>query len=360
MFYHLLYPLHEIFSPFNVFRYITFRTVYATLTALILALIIGSKLIEFLKNYNIGQNIRDDVPKRHLQKQGTPTMGGILILFSALISTFLWADLTNKYIWICFFSIISMGILGFFDDYIKLFKRNPIGIRARYKFLFQFGIAFILAILILKFLKTQDVTKITFPFFKNIKLNLGLFYIIFAIIVIVGSANGVNLTDGLDGLAIGPFITAIISYMIIAYVSGHVKFASYLKIIYVPGAGELSILCGALVGASLGFLWYNSYPAQVFMGDIGSLPLGAVLGTIAILTKHEILLIVIGGIFVVETISVILQVISFKLTKRRIFQMAPLHHHFELKGWAEPKIIVRFWIISIILALFSLSTLKLR
>lgn len=358
MFYHLLYPLHEIYGFFNVFRYITFRTIYAILTALLISFIIGPWLIERLRKFQIQQVVREDVPPRHLSKNGTPTMGGSLILMALIIPTILWSDLTNHYIWIVLITTLGFGVLGFFDDYEKIRTKNGIGIRARYKFPIQ--VAMGLATSLILFNTIDHDSRLIFPFFKKVMPNLGYWYILFGMLVIVGTANAVNLTDGLDGLAIGPVLIAGGSFMLFCYLSGHFRFASYLQIPFVRGSGELTILCGALVGSGLGFLWFNTYPAQVFMGDVGSLALGAALGTVAVVTKQEFLLVIVGGIFVIEALSVIIQVVSYKIRRKRVFKMAPIHHHFELKGWAEPKIIVRFWIIGIILGLIAISTLKLR
>ena len=359
MLYHLLYPLHEVFSFLNVFRYITFRTIYAILTALLISFVIGPWLIEKLRSFQIQQVVREDVPSRHLVKNGTPTMGGSLILAALIIPTLLWADLTNRYIWIVLLNTVAFGILGFLDDYMKIKDHRGIGIRARYKFPVQVVIGLVTSLVL--FYGFDHDSRLVFPFFKNLRPDLGeAGYVLFGILVIVGSANAVNLTDGLDGLAIGPVLIASGTFMLFCYLAGNYRFATYLQIPFVRGSGELTILCGALVGAGLGFLWFNTYPAQVFMGDVGSLALGASLGTIAVITKEEFLLVIVGGIFVMEALSVIIQVISFKLRKKRVFRMAPIHHHFELKGWAEPKIIVRFWIIGIILGLIAISTLKLR
>ncbi|MEK6726087.1 MAG: phospho-N-acetylmuramoyl-pentapeptide-transferase [Deltaproteobacteria bacterium] len=358
MFYYLLYPLHTEFSFLNVFRYITFRTVGATLTALLVSFIIGPWLISKLGNLQIGQQVRDDGPETHLKKQGTPTMGGTLIIFAIGISTLLWSDLANRYVWFVLMVTIGFGSIGFIDDYLKVVKKSPEGLWPRYKMGGQLAVSAIVALFL--YFQPNYNTILAFPFFKNIAPDLGLFYVPLVIFIIVGTSNAVNLTDGLDGLAIGPVMTASATYLLFAYLTGNVKIANYLQILYVSGVGELSIFCGAMVGASLGFLWFNTYPAQVFMGDVGSLALGGALGTVAVITKQEILLAIVGGIFVMEALSVIFQVGSFKLRGKRIFRMAPIHHHFELKGWAEPKVIVRFWIISIILALVAISTLKLR
>ncbi len=359
MLYHLLYPLHTSISAFNVFRYITFRTIYASLTAFLICFVLGPWVIRKLHKMQIGQFIQEDGPKTHQKKAGTPTMGGTLIIFSVVVSTLLWTNLTNFYIWIILLVTIGFAGIGFIDDYLMLVKKRNKGLSARNKFLLQIIIAAIAGSLVWS--EPEFNTIVTIPFFKNISPDLGWGYIIFAVFVIVGASNAVNLTDGLDGLAIGPVIIASVTYMVFAYVAGHIKFSNYLQINYIASCGETAIFCGALAGAGLGFLWFNSYPAQVFMGDVGSLPLGGALGTISVITKQEFLLAIVGGLFVMEALSVIFQVGFFKMTRgRRIFKMAPLHHHFELKGWAEPKVIVRFWIIAIALALISMSTLKLR
>ena len=358
MLYNLLYPLHTEYSFLNVFRYITFRTIYAVLTALAISFILGPMIIRLLQRLHIGQHVRDDGPQTHLNKSGTPTMGGIMILFAMIFSTLLWADLKNLYVWLVLFATASFGLIGFWDDFLKVTKRHSRGLLPRYKFGLQILTALIIG-LILYDLPAYS-TKLTIPFFKEVSPDLGWFYIVFAILVIVGASNAVNLTDGLDGLAIGPVIVAALAYMVVAYVSGHSRFSQYLLISYIEGAGELSIFCGAMIGASLGFLWFNAYPASVFMGDVGSLPLGGALGTVAVISKHELLLLLVGGLFVIEALSVIFQVASYKSRGKRVFLMAPIHHHFELKGWEEPKVVIRFWIVAIILALLSLSTLKLR
>jgi phospho-N-acetylmuramoyl-pentapeptide-transferase len=356
--YSLLYPLHEFFSFFNVFRYITFRTIYAILTALLISFIVGPWLIKKLRAIQIQQVVREDVPSRHLAKNGTPTMGGSLILAAILIPSLFWSDLANPYIWIVLLATLAFGVLGFLDDYKKVKDKNGIGIRARYKFPIQVAMGLIISLIL--FNTIDHDSRLIFPFFKKAMPDLGNWYILFGMLVIVGSANAVNLTDGLDGLAIGPVLIASGTFMLFCYLAGNFRFASYLQIPFVKGSGELTVLCGALVGSALGFLWFNTYPAQVFMGDVGSLSLGAALGTIAVITKQEFLLVIVGGIFVIEALSVIIQVFSYQVRKKRVFRMAPLHHHFELKGWAEPKIIVRFWIIGIILGLIAISTLKLR
>ncbi len=357
MLYYFLYPLAKYHTFFNVFQYITFRTIYAAVTALVLSFLLGPYLIEKLRALKFGEVVRGDGPSTHMNKAGTPTMGGAIILLVVTVSVLIWGNITNVYVWVMLFVTAGMGIIGFIDDYIKVVKKDKNGLRAAAKFSAQVGIA-LAAVLFLYF--TNFNTTITIPFFKEVQIDLKAFYIPFAVLVIVGTSNAVNLTDGLDGLAIGPITIAAATYMLLAYLVGNVKIANYLHVMYVPKAGELSVFAGAMVGASLGFLWFNTYPAQVFMGDVGSLSLGGALGTLAIITKNEVLLLLIGGIFVVEALSVIFQVGSFKLTGKRVFAMAPIHHHYELKGWAEPKIIVRFWIIAIILALIAVSTLKIR
>jgi phospho-N-acetylmuramoyl-pentapeptide-transferase len=359
MLYYLLYSLQPDISVFNVFRYITFRTICASLTALVICFALGPWVIRILSEHQIGQYIRKVGPSSHQDKAGTPTMGGVLIIPAIFASTILWADLANFYIWIVLMVMTGYFLIGFFDDYLKQIKKRNIGLSARNKFILQIVIAAAAGYLIYQYPGFNG--RVTIPFLKAVSPDLGAGYILFAVLVIVGASNAVNLTDGLDGLAIGPVIIAAGTYMLFAYVAGHIKIANYLQINHVAGCGELTILCGAVAGAGLGFLWFNSYPAQIFMGDVGSLPLGALLGATAVVTKQEILLVIVGGIFVVEALSVMLQVSYFKMTGgRRIFRMAPIHHHFELKGWAESKVIVRFWIMAIILALISLSTLKLR
>ena len=358
MLYHLFYPLHEAYSMFNVFRYITFRTIYAIITALLITLILGPCLIEKLQTLNIKQYIREDGPSAHLNKSGTPTMGGILILLSLTTATLFWGDLTNTYIWIALLTTWGLGIIGIIDDLKKLRSKSSDGVSPRFKLCGQILLGAALGTFL--YLSPDFDKNLTIPFFKTISINLGIFYILFVIVLIVGTSNAVNLTDGLDGLAIGLVLIVTTTYLLFSYFSGHIKIANYLQIPYIPGSGELTIFCGALLGAATGFLWFNTYPAQVFMGDVGSLALGGALGTVAIITKHEILLAIVGGVFVAEALSVILQVTSYKLRKKRIFAMAPLHHHYELKGWAEPKIIVRFWIVAAFLALVAISTLKLR
>jgi len=359
LFYHLLFPLKVYFSAFNVFRYITFRSFAAILTALIISLLVGSWCIKKLKELQVGQFIREDGPQSHLSKAGTPTMGGLMILFSLLVSTLLWADLTNPYIWLLITVTLAFGLVGFLDDYRKVIKKQNLGLTGKEKLVGQVLIASVAAVWL--YMLPDFKLTLTIPFFESVRPNLSWGFIPLAVLVIVGTANAVNLTDGLDGLAIGPVTIAGVFYAIFAYLAGNAIVAKYLKITFIPGVGELTVFLGALVGAGIGFLWYNSYPAQVFMGDVGALALGGALGTAALAAKQEILLIVVGGLFVVEAVSVILQVGFFKVTNgRRIFRMAPIHHHFELKGWPEPKVIVRFWIIAIVLGILSLSTLKLR
>ncbi len=359
MLYQFLYPYHIDFSFFNIFRYITFRTIYGGLTAFLICFILCPFVIKKLSLMQIGQIIQKDGPKSHMGKEGTPTMGGLLILFASFFSIILWGNLTNHYVIILLISLFLFGCIGVFDDYLMQRKKQNMGFTAKGKFLIQILFGLIISYLIYR---CPDFdTRLTIPFFKDISPDLGVFYIPFACLVIVGTSNAVNLTDGLDGLAIGPYVVAIGTYMFFAYVAGHAQIAQYLHVKQIADAGETAVICGVLAGAGLGFLWFNSHPAQIFMGDSGSIPLGGILGTIAIITKQEILLLIVGGLFVIETISVILQVSYFKLTKgKRIFRMSPIHHHLELKGWPESKIIVRFWIISIILALISLSTLKIR
>jgi phospho-N-acetylmuramoyl-pentapeptide-transferase len=350
--------LHTEYSVLYVFRYITFRTIYATITALMISFILGPWLIAALQRMQVGQSIRRDGPESHFVKEGTPTMGGALILLAIILPTLLWADLSNLYIWITLLVTAGYGMIGFVDDYLKVVRKNSDGISARQKMFWQILIAAAAAVLLYR--SGSFETHLSLPFFKNATPDLGVFYIPFAVLVMVGASNAVNLTDGLDGLAIGPMIIAAATFLLLAYLAGNAKLSAYLQITGIQGAGELAILCGAMVGAGLGFLWFNSYPAQVFMGDVGSLSLGGSLGAVAVITKNEFVLVIVGGIFVIEALSVIVQVVSFRYWGRRVFRMAPLHHHFELKGWPEPKIIVRFWIISIILALVALSTLKLR
>ncbi|WP_291318759.1 phospho-N-acetylmuramoyl-pentapeptide-transferase [Desulfonatronospira sp.] len=358
MLYHLLYPLSEDISFFNVFRYITFRSIYALLTALLLSLWLGPKFIRWLQRIKCGQYVQEDGPD-HQVKQGTPTMGGVLVGFTLVVSVLLWGDLTNRLVWMCLFVFAGFFLVGFFDDYLKVIKKHNQGLRVKGKLLGQ-GIIALGAVSMLLTMPGYN-TELLIPFFKDIRPDLFLFYIPFAAVVMIGASNGVNLTDGLDGLAIGPYIVSAGCLAVFVYVSGHYHLADYLQVPYIPDLGEVTVFCGALVGAGLGFLWYNAYPAQIFMGDTGSISLGGTLGFIAVLCKQELLLIIVGGLFVIETLSVILQVGYYKMSGgKRIFRMAPLHHHFELKGVPESKIIIRFWILSILFALAALSTLKLR
>jgi len=361
MLYWLLYPLRDVIPAFNVFRYITFRVAAAIVTALVLSWILGPWFIRQLRRLSVGQNIRDVGPQAHQVKAGTPTMGGLLILFATLVPTLLLADLGNVYVWIVMLVTAAFGAIGFADDYLKVRNRRNLGLTARSKFLLQVLAGTALGVALLFLPQAPEFnSELTFPFIKRLVLHLGYFYIPFVAFILVGSSNAVNLTDGLDGLAIGATTVAAATYAVFTYIAGNVRIANYLQISYVPGVGEVAVFCGALVGAGIGFLWFNSHPAEVFMGDVGSLSLGAAIGTVAVLAKQEILLALVGGLFVMEALSVILQVASFKLRGKRIFRMSPLHHHFELSGWAEPKVIVRFWILSILFALLSLSTLKLR
>lgn len=351
---------NNFYTGFNVFQYLTLRGILGTLTALLISLIVGPTMIERLSHYQIGQHIREDGPKSHLSKAGTPTMGGALILVAIAVATLLWADLRNHYVWIVLLTTLAFGAIGWADDYKKLILRNSKGLSARAKYSLQSGAGLIAALLLYFTAQAPIETQLIVPFFKSVAWNLGWFFIPLTYFVIVGASNAVNLTDGLDGLAIVPTVMVAGALAVFCYASGNRIFAGYLDIPYVVGVGEVLVICGAMVGAGLGFLWFNAYPAQVFMGDVGALALGAALGVIAVAVRQELVLFVMGGVFVIETVSVILQVGSFKLTGRRIFRMAPLHHHFELKGWPEPRVIVRFWIITIILVLIGLSTLKIR
>ena len=361
MFYHLLYPLRDVFFGFNVFGYISFRAVGAALSALIISFLFGPKIIRTLKSHQIGETIRSDGPESHLKKEGTPTMGGIIVLLAVILPTFLWAKLDDKHILLILLATMWMGAIGFLDDYLKVVKKYPRGLIARYKMAGQISLGLIVGIILINYPdSSQFVTSISIPFVANGTLDVGWFYIPLVILVITGTSNAVNLTDGLDGLAIVPTILVAGAFAIFAYVTGNANFAEYLNIPHIPLTSELVIVCTAMVGAGLGFLWFNTYPAQVFMGDVGSLALGGTLGVLAVLVRQELVLIIMGGVFVMETLSVILQVGSYKLRGQRIFRMAPIHHHYELKGWPEPRVIVRFWIISIILVLVGLATLKLR
>lgn len=345
---------------FHVFQYLTFRSILGTLTALTISLLVGPLMIRHLSHYQIGQNVRDDGPQTHLKKSGTPTMGGALILIAIATSILLWGDLSNIYVWIVLGVTIAFGAVGWIDDYRKLVRKNSKGLPAKWKYFWQTLFGFSAAVLLYHIASTPIETQLVVPFFKNLVISLGIFYIPFVYFVIVGASNAVNLTDGLDGLAILPTVMVAGALGIFAYVTGNSQFASYLAIPYIPGVGEVAVFCAALVGAGLGFLWFNTYPAQVFMGDVGALSLGAALGVIAVVVRQELVLLIMGGVFAMETLSVIVQVASFKLTGRRVFKMAPLHHHFELKGWPEPRVIVRFWIITFILVVSGLATLKLR
>ncbi|MDA0781610.1 MAG: phospho-N-acetylmuramoyl-pentapeptide-transferase [Rickettsiales bacterium] len=362
MLYNLLMPLVEDYTFLNVFRYITFRSGGAIFTSLLIGFIFGPSIIRWLKNkQNEGQPIRLDGPESHLlTKKGTPTMGGVMMLLSVGISTLLWADITNQYVWVVLFVTFGYGALGFIDDYLKVTKKNTTGVRGKLKIVAQVSIALIASLWIQHLSSPQMESHLAFPFLKNLLLNLGIFYIPFVIIVMVGASNAVNLTDGLDGLAIVPIMIAAACFGLIAYLVGHVKFADYLQIHAVSGAGEIAVFCASMIGAGLGFLWFNAPPAKVFMGDTGSLAFGGSLGVISVIVKHEIVLAIIGGLFVMEAVSVIIQVYYFKLTGKRFFGMAPIHHHFEKKGWSEPTIVIRFWILAVIFALIGLSTLKLR
>ncbi len=348
------------YDGFRVFKYLTFRGILGILTALLISFVIGPAMIRQLSKYKIGQSVRDDGPQSHFSKAGTPTMGGALILVAVSLSTLLWADLGNRYIWVTLLVTLGFGCVGFVDDYKKLVLRNSKGLAARHKYLSQSAFGLAAATFLYVYSTTPAETTFILPFVKQFSWNMGLAYPVLTYFVIVGTSNAVNLTDGLDGLAIMPTVLVAGALAIFAYLSGNSVFAEYLGIPFVPLAGELVVFCGALVGAGLGFLWFNAYPAMVFMGDVGALALGAALGVLAVLVRQEVVLIIMGGVFVVETLSVMIQVLSFKLTGRRVFRMAPIHHHFELKGWPEPRVIVRFWIISVILVLFGLATLKLR
>lgn len=361
MLYRWLYPLAGEFPPFNVFRYITFRTAMAAVTALVFTLLLGGPMIRLLKRLQIRQSIREAGPQTHRLKAGTPTMGGLLILLAVLAATLLWMDLLNRFVWIALATMLLLGVVGFADDFVKFTRRRSLGLTGRGKLIPQFLVAFLLAWAIQHWASPGTFsTVLTFPFLKKVLLDLGFLYVPFVALVLVGSSNAVNLTDGLDGLAIGSVGIAAGTYSLLAYVTGNAVAARYLQIPFVPQSGELAVFCGAVVGASLGFLWFNCHPAEVFMGDVGSLPLGGVIAAVAVMTKQEMLLAIVGGLFVLEALSVILQVISFKTTGRRIFRMAPLHHHFELMGWAESRVIIRFWILAILFSVLALSTLKLR
>lgn len=361
MLYHIAQYLQEFYSGFNVFNYLTLRAILGVITALIISLLIGPSMIRKLSSFKVGQPIRDDGPETHFSKAGTPTMGGALIIVAIAISTLLWADLGNRFIWVVLAVLFSYGAIGWIDDYKKLVKQDPKGLASRHKYLWQSIIGFLVAYYLFSTSVQPSETQLIVPFFKDVVIPLGVVtYVLLTYFVIVGTSNAVNLTDGLDGLAILPSVMVAGALGIFAYLSGHSGFSQYLAIPYVPGVGELVIFCGALVGAGLGFLWFNTYPAMVFMGDVGALALGAALGAVAVMVRQEFVLFIMGGVFVIETLSVILQVTSFKLTGKRIFRMAPLHHHFELKGWPEPRVIVRFWIITVFLVLVGLASLKIR
>ena len=352
--------LTQFESGFNVFAYLTLRAILSTLTALLIAIIIGPKMIRWLQRMQIGQTVRTDGPESHLSKSGTPTMGGLLILAAIVISVLLWADLTNTYVLVTLFVVVTFGIIGFVDDYRKVVRKDSKGLIARWKYFWQSVIALCVAFYLYSSAQTMEETALLVPFFKEVLPQLGILYIAIVYFALVGTSNAVNLTDGLDGLAIVPTILVAGAFAIFAYVTGNANFSGYLNIPHIPLTSELVIVCTAIVGAGLGFLWFNTYPAMVFMGDVGSLALGGTLGVLAVLVRQEIVLIIMGGVFVMETVSVIMQVGSYKLRGQRIFRMAPIHHHYELKGWPEPRVIVRFWIISLILVLIGLATLKLR
>lgn len=352
--------LQEYYRGFSVFQYLTLRGIFGVMTALGISLLLGPWMIRKLNILQIGQTIRDDGPQTHLSKMGTPTMGGTLILAAIFISSLLWSDLSNRYVWVVIIVTAVFGAVGWVDDYRKVVRKNTKGLPAKWKYFWQSVAGMGAAIFLYQTAVSPVETQLFLPFFKNFALELGVFYVVFTYLMIVGSSNAVNLTDGLDGLAIMPTVMVAAALGLISYLVGHYEFAEYLHVPHIPGAGELVVFCGAICGAGLGFLWFNTYPAQVFMGDVGALALGAALGIIAVIVRHEIVFLIMGGVFVMETVSVILQVGSYKLTGKRIFKMAPLHHHFELKGWPEPRIIVRFWIITVMLVLFGLATLKLR
>jgi phospho-N-acetylmuramoyl-pentapeptide-transferase len=361
MLYHLLYPLSKYISGFNLFKYITFRMAYATVTAMLISFLFGNLFIEMLKRFQMKENIRSDGPKTHQAKEGTPTMGGVLILVAIILPTIFWADISNRYIQLILLVTIWMGALGFMDDYLKAKRKERKGLVARKKFLGQVAIGLILGTILYLYPPDPNFTTSTdLPFFKNYYLDFGVFYIPFVVLVLTGASNAVNLTDGLDGLAIGLSGICGLTFAGLCYITGRIDFSNYLNIQYLHGAGELTVYCGAMLGACLGFLWFNANPAKVFMGDTGALALGGALGALALLVKKEILLVIIGGVFVMEATSVIIQVLYYKATKKRVFKMAPLHHHFELSGWKEQQVVVRFWILGVICALITLSTLKIR
>ena len=360
MLYDLTQYLAQFHSGFNVFQYLTLRSILGVLTALIISLILGPRMIRYLSSYNIGQRVREDGPESHLSKAGTPTMGGALILVAIVVSTLLWVDLSSRFVWIVLFVTIGFGTIGWIDDYKKIVYGDSKGLSIRVKYFWQSVVGLTAALALFHTAQFPIETQLIVPFIKGILIDLGWMYVVLTYFVIVGSSNAVNLTDGLDGLAILPTVLVGGALGVFAYLTGNFNFSSYLGIPYVPGVGEMVVICGAIVGSGLGFLWFNTYPAQVFMGDVGALALGAALGAIAVIVRQELVLFIMGGIFVAETVSVMLQVVSFKLTGRRIFRMAPLHHHYELKGWPEPRIIVRFWIITVVLVLIGLASLKVR
>jgi len=357
---YLMDYLTEFHSGFNVFRYSTLRTILGVLTALFISLLIGPSMIKNLTKYQVGQNIRADGPESHRSKAGTPTMGGLLIVMSITISTLLWSDLTNRFVWIVLLTTLMFGAIGCVDDFLKFKRHQSKGLSAPNKYLWQSIAAIATAFVLYNTAQTPAETLLIVPFVKSIAMELGWFYVVFAYFVIVGTSNAVNLTDGLDGLAVLPTVLVAAGLVVFAYVAGNANFANYLAVPYINGVGEVCVFCGSIIGAGLGFLWFNTYPAQVFMGDIGALALGAALGTVAVVVRQELLLLLMGGVFVMETVSVILQIVSYKLTGKRIFKMAPIHHHFELKGWPEPRVIVRFWIVTVVLVLAALATLKIR
>jgi phospho-N-acetylmuramoyl-pentapeptide-transferase len=359
MFLEVIYPLVKYFTPFNVFLYLTFRGAYAALTTLLIAYISGPRIIAGLKRLRVRQAVRTDGPATHLVKDGTPTMGGVLIIISVLVSILLWQDLKNEKVWLALGAFLAFGFIGFLDDYLKVSRRNSAGLPARIKLILQFAVA-IVVVLILYFSGEERITYLYLPFFKNPVVDMGVLWIPFGVLLIVGESNAVNFSDGLDGLLAGLLILVFIALSILSYLSGRADYSSYLGIPYFPGAGELTVFCLAAVGACIGFLWFNAHPAEVFMGDVGSLSLGGVVATISLIIKKEILILIIGGVFVLEIASVMIQVISFKLRKKRVFKMAPLHHHFELTGWAETKVVIRFWILGGLFAIIALSTLKIQ
>ncbi|MDC7228555.1 MAG: phospho-N-acetylmuramoyl-pentapeptide-transferase [Spirochaetales bacterium] len=355
----LLFPLVDYFSAFNIFQYITFRAAYAAVTALFVSFLFGPKIIRALRTFKLGQMVRTDGPQSHLHKSGTPTMGGLIMILAILVSSLLWQDLRNPYVWIGLISLVGFGLVGFIDDYLKITRKSTEGLHARFKLAGQIAISLII-VLFLYFNGNDHTTLLYLPFFKNPVLDLGVLYIPFGVFILVAWTNAVNLTDGLDGLATGLVIMVGIAFVILTYITGRADFASYLQIPYLPESSELPVFCFGIVGAAVGFLWFNSHPAEVFMGDTGSLALGGVLGVISLMIKKEVLMVIIGGVFVLEAVSVIIQVISFKTTGRRVFKMAPLHHHFELNGWAETKVVIRFWIMGGMFAILALSTLKIQ